>query len=60
MGRGDGMKASNEPPEGFGTFGRLAADSRRVATSRGLVGLVIIVLIVILLGRIDFRLGWPW
>jgi hypothetical protein len=25
-----------------------------------LLGLVIIVLIVILLGRIEFRLGWPW
>jgi hypothetical protein len=25
-----------------------------------LLGLVIIVLIVILLGRINFRLGWPW
>jgi hypothetical protein len=25
-----------------------------------LLSLVIIVLIVILLGRINFRLGWPW
>ena len=25
-----------------------------------LLGLVIIVVIVILLGRMNFRLGWPW
>lgn len=25
-----------------------------------LLGLVIIVVVIILLGRINFRLGWPW
>jgi hypothetical protein len=55
------MKPNHNPPEGFETFGRLerVADSRSLAASGGLVGLVIIVLIVILLGRINFRLGWP-
>ena len=57
------MKSNQKPPEGSKTFGRLegrVADVRGLAASGGLVGLVIIVLIVILLGRINFRLGWPW
>jgi hypothetical protein len=55
------MKSGRKPSEGSETYGRLerVADSRRLAPSRGLVGLVVIVLIVILLSRNSFRLGWP-
>jgi hypothetical protein len=54
------MKLSQEPPDGSETSRRLETDSCSPAASGGLVGLIVIVLIVILLGRNEFRLGWPW